>query len=236
VVSAYPHRASATFLSPNHLAAFLEMILPLGLAYTLVGRDRPVTKVFLGYASVVILAGIAVTLSRGGWVSTAVAMTLLFGVLLLHHTYRLPSLVLLVALLAAGFYFFPKSVFVVNRAQEVAPQNNIQELDRFRVWEAAARMWEQNPWWGVGPAHFDYRYRNYRPARIQVRPEYAHNDYLNTLADWGLVGGAIVLSALALLAWGVAGTWRSVRGSPDDLGGKQGSNRFALVLGASLGL
>ena len=57
--------ASGTYISRNHLGGFLEMLLPLGLAYTLTSRLKPVVKVFLGYASLVILAGIAVTVSRG---------------------------------------------------------------------------------------------------------------------------------------------------------------------------
>ena len=66
-------------------------------------------KVFLGYASLVILAGIAVTVSRGTYVSTALALLLFFGVLLFHRAYRLPSLVLLVVIVGAGAYFLPRS-------------------------------------------------------------------------------------------------------------------------------
>ena len=85
------------------------MLLPLGLAYTLTSRLKPVVKVFLCYASLVILVGIAVTVSRGTYAATALAMILFFGLLLLHRKYRLPSLVLLVILLAAGAYFLPEA-------------------------------------------------------------------------------------------------------------------------------
>ena len=107
--------ASGTYISRNHLGGFLEMLLPLGLAYTLTSRLKPVVKVFLGYASLVILAGIAVTVSRGTYASTALALLLFFGVLLFHRTYRLPSLVLLVVLLGAGAYFLPRSFPVQAR-------------------------------------------------------------------------------------------------------------------------
>ncbi|HVV70783.1 MAG TPA: hypothetical protein VHI52_04670, partial [Verrucomicrobiae bacterium] len=58
----------------------------------------------------------------------------------------------------------------------------------------------------------------------------------NTLTDWGIVGAALVASAWVLLAVGIASTWRSVRLTSGDLGGRSGSNKFAFVLGASLGL
>src|SRR6266702_4318636 len=35
VINGYVHRGSGTYICPNHLAGFLEMILPVGLAYTL---------------------------------------------------------------------------------------------------------------------------------------------------------------------------------------------------------
>jgi tetratricopeptide (TPR) repeat protein len=63
----------------------------------------------------------------------------------------------------------------------------------------------------------------------------AHNDYLNTLCEWGFAGFAIVIVALGLLFGGVVRIWPYVRRGSGDLGGKD-SSRAAFVLGASLGL
>jgi O-antigen ligase len=229
--------ASGTYISHNHLGGFLEMLLPLGLAYTLTSRLKPVTKVFLGYASLVILAGIAVTISRGAYVSTVVALALFFGVLLFHRTYRLPALVLLVVVIAAGAYYLPKSFPVQARLKPVIEgQGRMEEDSRVLLWQAAIQIWQENPWWGVGPAHYDYRFRQVRPVLVQLRPAWAHNDYLNTLAEWGLVGTGLVVSAVGLLGLGVLKTWPSVRGKARGLGEERNSNKFAFVLGASLGL
>ena len=67
----YPGRGTGTYISPNNLAGFLEIILPLAVAYMLAGRIGPVTRILLGYSALVILAGIVVTFSRGGWVACA---------------------------------------------------------------------------------------------------------------------------------------------------------------------
>jgi hypothetical protein len=229
--------ASGTFIVRNHLGGFLEMLLPLGLAYTLTSRLKPVIKVFLGYASLVILAGIAATVSRGAYASTALAMLLFFGALLLHRKYRLPALVLLVVLVAAGAYFLPKSFPVRARFMSVVEGAGRIETDtRLMLWRAATQVWQQNVWWGVGPAHYEYRFRQFRPTEVQLRPGWAHNDYLNALADWGVVGTALVASAWVLLGLGVLKTWPSVRGSPRDLGPERSSNKFAFVIGAAIGL
>ncbi len=228
------HRGSGTYISPDHLAGFLEQLLPLGLAYTVAGRIKPVTRILIGYASLVMVAGIAVTLSRGGWISTGVALVGFFGVLILNRTYRLPSILLLVALVGAGSYFLPKSLRFGHRARIVA-DGKIDDDLRFALWAPAVRIWEENLWWGAGPGHFDYRFRAYRPEDVQARPDRAHNDYLNTLADWGLAGAGLVACAWVLLAMGAARTWRSLAKSR-DLGGRRSSNKYAFVLGALLGL
>ena len=78
------------------------MVLPLGLAYTLASRVKPVLRVFLGYASLTIMAGIVVTLSRGSWLSTALSLVVFFGVLLFQRGHRLASLALLVVILGGA--------------------------------------------------------------------------------------------------------------------------------------
>jgi O-antigen ligase len=235
-VSPFPHRGSGTYICPNHLAGFLEMLLPLGMAYTLVGRLKPLTRVVLGYASLAILAGIAVTVSRGGWASTLVALVLFFGVLLTHRTYRLPSLALLLVLAGAGLWLIPRSEVFHTRLRQLVAGGQLRDDARFALWRPALRVWRNNILWGAGPGHYDFRFPQYRPVEVQARADRAHNDYLNALADWGVVGAGLIAAAWGLFFLGVGKSWRFVRNAPRDLGGKRGSNKFALVLGGTLGL
>jgi tetratricopeptide (TPR) repeat protein len=94
-------------------------------------------------------------------------------------------------------------------------------------------MWRDHPWVGVGPAHFDVRFPAYRPASIQSRPFWVHNDYLNTLVDWGLAGAALVGAFLISLISGVVQTLRYVGRTGDDLGAKR-SDRAAGVVGLAV--
>src|SRR5262249_27559014 len=88
--------------------------------------------------------------------------------------------------------------------------------------------------WGIGPNHYNFRFRVYRPQVEQRQPDRVHNDYLNALTDWGIIGFVLVASAWVFLVLGVFKTWRRIRG-PGDLGGGN-SNKLGLLLGASLGL
>lgn len=234
----YFGRASGTYINPNHLAGFLEMVLPLALALTLAGRYSLLMKIFLGYASLVILTGIVLTISRAGWVSATVGCLFLFAFWLLQtREYWIPTLSILAGLaIAAGvaFSFARQSDVRQNRLSEVRVYNDV----RYLLWPSAISIWKESPWFGGGPAHFDLRFRKFRAPSDQLagRPEWAHNDYLNTLADWGVVGLGIILACLGSLAWGFTRGWRYLQRSSTDLKGSKLSNRAALVLGATSGL
>jgi O-antigen ligase len=236
-IKPYPHRGSGTYINPNHLGGFLEMLLPLGLAFTLTARLKPVTKVILGYVSLALLAGIGVSVSKGSWISTGLALALFFGVLFFQRRYRMPALVLAVLLAGGCLFMFPRSIFFRMRLKQMFTESgNVNDELRYSAWRPAVQMWQDYPWWGVGPGHFNARFRAYRPEAIQLSPEYTHNDYLNTLADYGAVGTALVVTAWGLFGLSVAKTWSSVRLSSGDLGRRTGSNKFAFVFGASIGL
>ena len=240
-VSPYLGRASGTYISPNNFAGFLGMLLPLAAACVLVGRMKPVVRILLGYSALAMLAGMAVTFSRGGWVAVAVALLVLLGTLMFHRNHRLPALLLLVVL-AVGRNGFRHQLFIKDaqlhssRGNRVFRTGRRISLDLRRgMWTAAEQMWRDHFWWGVGPAHYDYCFQEYRPENIQASPDRTHNDYLNLLADWGAAGEIIVLAGVVTFGAGLRKMWKYVRPSENDFG-RGMSNRFAFFLGASAGL
>lgn len=233
---AFRSRGSGTYINPNHLAGLLEMLAPLGLAFFLTGRVAPVLRIVLGYAVLIILAGIVVTVSRGAWVGTGVALLFFFAALIRSRNYRIPALAALVVLVAAGVYFYSKAGGIQKRVEDTLSSDSADTAQiRLWLWKPAVRMWLDHPWWGVGPGLFDCLFPAYRPPQVHVRPGHVHNDYLNTLADWGVAGAVLVALCWVLLFLGVWKTWRFVRREPNDLVSK-GSNRAAFVCGATMGL
>jgi tetratricopeptide (TPR) repeat protein len=218
------------------LGGFLEMLLPLALAFSIASRLKPVSKIFLAYATFAMLAGIAATVSRGAWLATAFSLLLFFMVLLFHRSFRLPALLFLVFIVSAAFVFMPRNYSFQARYKKLVVEGKLDDDLRFFMWEPALKVWQDNLWWGAGPAHFDYRFRQHRPEMVQLQPDRVHNDFLNALADWGLAGAALIASALVLLAAGILKTWNSVRNTAADLSGKQTSNKFAFLLGGTIGL
>lgn len=242
LVSPYVGRASGTYISPNNLAGLLAMLLPLALAYLLVGKVHVVTRILLGYAALAMAAGLAVTFSRGGYLAAAAGVILLLVILLGHGNHRWKAALLLAVVLVGGGLFvsqyLSKTVGYMRRVAGPDAENAPVVMDtgsRLMMWNAAVQMWRDHPWTGVGPAHFDYRFREYRPEMMQSRPDRVHNDYLNLLADWGAIGGVIVLTGIGIVIFGLRQIWPHVRREENDFGSGQ-SNRFAFFLGATGGL
>ncbi len=189
VFTQYPHRASGTYICPNHLGGFLEALLPLGLGYVIAGRLNAVTKIFLAYAALVILAGISATVSRGAWLATAVAALAFFGLLVFQRNYRLPAFLFLGVLLGAAFVFMPRNYSFQERYKRLIQNGRLDDDLRFFMWEPAIKVWQENPLWGAGPAHFDYRFRQHRPEAVQLSPDRVHNDFLRRAIGLPLSSG-----------------------------------------------
>jgi O-antigen ligase len=237
LVSPYIGRASGTFISPNNLACLLAMLLPLALAYLLVGKVGIVTRLLLAYATLAMAAGLAVTFSRGGYVAAAAGVATLLLVLLGHGNHRWKAVILLLVLLMGGGYAvnhsLSKTVGYMRRVEGESGKAEVMTSagSRLMLWRAAMQMWADAPLAGVGPGLFDYRFREYRPENLQGRPDRAHNDWLNLLADWGIIGGVIVLAGLGCFIWAARETWPHVRREENVFGTGQ-SNRFAFFIGA----
>jgi tetratricopeptide (TPR) repeat protein len=193
-------------------------------------------KVFICYAGIVMLAGAFTTLSRAGCAALAFGLVTLLGTLLWNRDFRLRAAIAILVIMIPTAWLATKSIKAQHRMKKGFSETGKFGDDRQFWWAAARDMWRENFWTGVGPAHFDVRYRPYRlkMAQLQVRPEYVHNDYLNTLADYGMIGFTLGILTLGAFWLGVVRIWRFVRRG-NDLGSRQ-STRAAIVLGACTGI
>ncbi len=230
----YPGRGTGTLIYPNSTAAVLAMLLPMALSYVIIGRLSHATKVLLGYTALVMLAGIGVTLSRGGWLVTAVVLVIFCAAMIWQRDYRVEGLALALALGVVALMAAPRAEAFLERVQHSFPDAKGDDM-RLGVWQTGLQMWEDHVAWGVGPGHFNYRYRQYRPALLQRQPVRVHNEYINVLTDWGLVGGVLVGVVWVVFWRGVYQAWSAVRGARGDFSRRK-SNKLALLTGAATAL
>jgi tetratricopeptide (TPR) repeat protein/O-antigen ligase len=217
--SAFPARVSATFVNPDHFAAWLAMLIALGLGWmTSRGREQrraPSLATLLAvrelreqavrrYLPMVGLVAMAIalvfTLSRGGLVNLVAALLALLAMLRAVRRVRRSLVVtgvLLIVVLAYGGWigFGP-----VLARLSVASEGTAYRLGQYT---ASLPMLREFPVLGVGLGAYREIYFRHQP--IAHQPEvlffpYAHNDLLQLAIELGPVGALLCL----FLAWRIA--------------------------------
>lgn len=231
----YAHRASGTYICPNHLAGFLAMVAPLALALTLAGRLEQYQKLLLGFASLVLLAGVAVTISRGGYVAALAGVAVVLGIFFQRPKYRIPSLVA-AGFLACGMIWFLMSSppEIGSRLEQLTHPTQFQE-GRGALYQANLKMAAHTPLLGWSPGTYSTAIHQFLPENIQSDPVYAHSDYIQFFIEWGPVGLAGLLALMTLAAIGGTQAWKYVRQRGNSINPRD-STRTALFLGTAAGL
>ncbi len=85
---------------------------------------------------------------------------------------------------------------------------------RAKMWQATGRMIADNPIAGVGAGAWEVHIPRYQEAGAELEPDYyAHNEPLQLLAEYGIVGWIFLLLLLAYL---LRTGWHLLRYSPRD--------------------
>ncbi len=194
----YGRRASGFYVCPNHFAGLVEVLGVFCFSLVCWSRWPLWGKLLLGYAGGVCYAGLALTGSRGGYVSASFSLLVLalLTLLTLRKAGRtvfwrsaLLGGALALVLAAALFFGFKNSRYLSGRAQNVFDTENM----RLDLWQAAVAQWKLAPLVGTGSGTYLYYGRRFRTPRVQLDPVEVHNDYLHLLAEYGAVGGLAFL-------------------------------------------
>lgn len=168
-------------------------------------------------ATGVIAAGLLASWSRGGWLGAAAGIAI---VLTLRSRRAMVlgisgALVLLFVLfmgsalpgwvpssIAARFQDIPAYFGLTDVLSQPVTDENFAIIERMAHWVAAVRMWEGAPWLGVGPGNFNTVYPTVNLPLWEEPLGHAHNIYLNTLAESGVIGFAAYLSLwVVVIGW-----------------------------------
>ena len=188
---AVEYRVASFFPHPNQLAGFVVLFVPLSVGLYSVFESR-LAKAACVLLSLLALPAAIVTYSRG------VLVALVALVLVLARSKRawpaIAAAAVLVVLLAPSTW--------QDRVADAGRLDRPEIATRLDFWDAALSMFQAHPVLGVGLNSFDVAYvdldttgRTFLPGSGLAPPESAHNLYLNTLAEQGLVG----IAALFLL-------------------------------------
>jgi O-antigen ligase len=139
--------------------------------------------------SIILLVGVAYTLSRTGFILAVTAI----GLVLIQCTagrQRIGAVILFISFVA-GAFALPDTYWQIMTSSMSDVQTGAGTMGlRYGLWQAGFQMWLDHPLTGVGIGQFD----NYLPQYgIGLLPTHrlnlgAHNLYISMLAETGLVG------------------------------------------------
>ena len=185
-------RATGTLIDPNLFAGYLVLVIPLVVALGISFRQWwPIIPTIA--ATLVLVAALAVTLSRSGWLGLVAGGIVLL--LLLWTRWRRVAAVLVVV---AGCVVIAGLSGPI--AARLAPSDNgpMQMLaDREQVWTAAVKMALDHPIFGVGVDNFQNFYPIYSGRDDELN--HAHNLFLNMVAERGILGLVTFLAFVGIL-------------------------------------
>ena len=100
--------------------------------------------------------------------------------------------------------FLTSSDELLQRFGQVQENMQMGELaderySRRELWQTTMQMVKDHPILGVGLGAYQFAYPRYDQSSGIFRTEQSHNDYLQILADTGIVGGLALLAFVVLL-------------------------------------
>jgi O-antigen ligase len=210
-------RSAGMFGIPNSLAALLEILIPACVLLPFSRLVSPAGKIMSAWLALLFLAGLALTGSRGGWI--ALVMALLAWPLFSRGGWRRKGVVVAVVLAVAVVGIGSLYRHSEHARSRIDPFLQGQfEVTRPVIWKAAGQMWQEAPWLGRGAASFNVLFDQYRPRGFRDEPDWTHNDYLNTLSDYGVVGFILAMGAAGIVLWLGAGAIRRARTESSSAG------------------
>ena len=199
-----------TYANHNHYAGFLEMALPFAVMYPVAvlrrAHSRWHSSVVPALAAsgvwalaVLIFAGIILSFSRMGFIATLSSLFVM-GALALATTQlswvtgsrrrRRFGVGMVAALVLAGFVFLPPERLIQRLARFVST-DGLTSDGRTDLWAETIPLIKAYPVFGCGLGGYETAFSRFKISGALVTDDYVHNDYLQLLAELGLVGFVI---------------------------------------------
>lgn len=177
------------YANRNHFAGFVELILPLALVPLVLGRVRRERWPVVGLFAVVPIGALFLSVSRGGIVSFGVQLAVLALVMIQRRTVGKQLLaggaVLLLALLMVSWLGVGEVLQRFSSLQSLEATAGKRASMRRDTW----RIFLHHPIAGTGLGTLQIVYPPFESLYDGKIVNHTHNDYLEALAETGMLGG-----------------------------------------------
>jgi O-antigen ligase len=200
----YPNRASGTFVNPNHFAGFLELVLPLALGYAVYRLfrrgphgERGAIPLLVIFIALLLFLGILFSRSRMGIFSAVAAVT---AMMLLWASRSWKGKRVVAATIIFLFVASLLGVWVgIQPVVERYEQAEADVLIRLAIWKDTLRLIQAQPLFGTGLGSFATVYTHAQSGLFTRVVDHAHNDYLETTVELGLLGAGLLFGLIGFV-------------------------------------
>jgi O-antigen ligase len=190
------------YVNHAHYAGLMEMLIPFPLVLALtswVGRSGRALSLF---AAIVMCSTIFLSLSLGGMIAFAAQLAVLSLVLLKGSRSAYSELLILILLciaLSVWLAWLRPAGLVDRLARLLNPISDAGVTGRVAIVRDSLKMLRDRPVLGWGLGTFPVVYPSYRSFFTNLWVNEAHNDFVQTLVETGILGFAFAASFLVLL-------------------------------------
>jgi tetratricopeptide (TPR) repeat protein len=192
----------STFGSSTYFAEFLVIVLPLSISWTLQHNRSLFQRAILGSASILILVLLILTRSRSAWIAAAIA----FVLIVIYHRKRIlrDRTVLIIAGVTITFLLIVFHQLILGRLSTALGATGESSLIRRTVfWNGAMQAFLNSPIVGNGFGTFEiilprFRSPDYWMLKSEDIVPHAHNEFLEILAETGILGFICYAAILGL--------------------------------------
>ncbi len=173
---------SHSMANDNHLAGYLTIIvLVAGGIFFFKKEIKKSIKICLFLYLTIGFILIFLANSRSGLI--AVLFSFLILIYIKNKKFLIAGLVVVLMTLIYCFFFS-------NIGREFK-RGDVHSYERLIIWEDTLNLWSDYPIFGSGLGTFRDYYPRYKRMEGTYTAQYAHNEYLNLLAEMGIVGFAL---------------------------------------------
>jgi O-antigen ligase len=186
------------YVNRNHFAGFMEMIIPVALVPLVLGKVRRERILLVVIFAIVPIVALILSASRGGIISFAAQMVILFLLLLVRRVRGrhviVGGVVVLAAVMAVSWIGIHQVLerFTPQNLEVTAGKRSAMRRDTLRIFLA-------HPILGTGLGTLEMIYPPYDSMYDGRVVNHSHNDYLEALAETGVLGGLCCLWFLGVL-------------------------------------
>lgn len=194
-------RANGFFGSPMTLAGYLCLFIPILFVLFLERKRYDIWKWIIGISLSVCCVALLFNGTRGAWLAIATVISLLLLYYLIQKEKM--AVFILCGLLIVGVGLSQYQPFT-NRVASITDTKNQSNAERFLIWNSALHMFEDHPVLGVGLGQYkdNYQKKYISPEAKEPKLEHAHNNFMQMLAESGIVGfGGFVILISGLIGY-----------------------------------